>query len=122
MKKFIAMIVITITLGACSKSAGDNYVGQWQVDGNSTLGQNLQIMSKNANQPLILPIITITKSGDLYLVKDGNDSILKMERFCPTGATLKETKLVCNPEFELTFDATTGKLLTPTLGTFTKIN
>ena len=122
MKKFIAMIVIAITLGACSKSAGDNYVGQWQVDGNSTLGKTFLTILKDDKKPMILPTMTITKSGDIYLVKDSKDSILYIERFCPTGATLKDAKLVCSPEFELTFDQTTGTLLTTSSGTFTKIN
>ena len=122
MKKILSILAASLALGACSKSASDNYVGQWQMDQNGKPWQFISSLYKSADKSTPLPIITISKSGDVYLVKDGNDSYLKMEQYCPTGATLKDTKLVCSPEFELTFDATTGTLLTTSLGGFTKIS
>jgi len=121
MKKLIAMIILAVTLGACSKSMNDNYVGQWQMDGNGLLGDMMQ-QSIAKDKSIKMPIFNIVKSGEIYLVKDEGKSIIAVSSFCASGATLKDSKLICSPQFEFTFDPTTGKLLTPTLGTFTKIN
>ena len=123
MKKLIAMIIIAITLGACSKSAGDNYLGEWKMDGGvkNVFGVPMTA-AEEINAWGSLPIITITKSGDLYIIKTVNNSAIKMQNGCPTGATLKDSKLVCNDQFEISFDQTTNKLLTAGFGTFSKVS
>ena len=121
MKKLLAMIIIAMTLGACSKSAGDNYIGEWKMDGNGVMGDMTKAMQVDKSI-LNVPTFNLVKSGDIYLIKDVGKSQINVSAFCASGATLKDSKLVCSPQFEFTFDATTGKLLTPTLGTFTKIN
>ncbi|MBX9865443.1 MAG: hypothetical protein K2Y14_00905 [Burkholderiales bacterium] len=108
MKKFIAMIVIAITLGACSKSAGDNYVGTWVLDEGSVF---------SGAKPT--PSISITKSGTIYIVKDIGKAQIVLGP-CSGGATLKEdTKLYCQPAFSFGYDENTHKLLSP-LGSFSK--
>ena len=105
MKKLIALIIIAMTLGACSKSAGDNYIGNWKMDGKGTLLRMGFNSDDSINSMGTLPIISITKSGDLYMVKDiNNPTMLKVAQMCPTGASLKDNKLVCNAQFEIVFD------------------
>ena len=114
MKKFIAMIVIAITLGACSKSADDNYVGKWQMDE----PEGITINKSEAPEPPM--VIIISKNGDIYkILNSPTNSTLK---YCSSGATLQDSKLVCSPEFALTFDSSTRKLMVTAFGTFTKIN
>jgi hypothetical protein len=119
MKKLIAMMIIAVTLGACSKSMSDNYVGKWQSDGNGMFAAMMQqqVSTKDKKN---MPIMIISKNGDIYKIVEAttNEPIA----YCPTGATLKDSKLDCAAQYEFTFDVSTGKLLTPTLGTFTKIN
>lgn len=122
MKKILSILAVSLALGSCSKSAGDNYIGQWQMDKEGRTWQLISNVYKNANKSTPLPIISISKSGDIYLIKSVNDSYAKMAEYCPTGATLKDAKLVCSPDFELTFDQSTETLLTTSLGAFTKIN
>lgn len=111
MKKLIVMIIIAITLGACSKLAGDNYIGDWQLDENNMLGK----------MPL-MPVISIAKSGSVYVIKDVKGTYPIALGPCSGGATLKEdTKLYCQPTFAFAYDETTHKLLSP-IGSFSKVN
>ncbi|MBP7781676.1 MAG: hypothetical protein KA049_01890 [Burkholderiales bacterium] len=116
MKKFIAMIIIAITLGACSKSAGDNYIGNWKMDDSDTLGKMPSVA-----------VLSITKSGSIYVVKDINNKEASgpsaFALVCSGGATLKDdTKLYCRPDFAFSYDETTHKLLTPLGITLSKVN
>ena len=123
MKKLLAMIIIAITLGACSKSAGDNYVGQWQSDGNGMSAQMVAAMTHqqvSAQDKKNMPIMIISKNGDIYKIVEATTK--EPIAYCPTGATLKDSKLECAGQYEFVFDVTTGKLQSSTLGTFTKIN
>lgn len=118
MQKLIAILAVSLTLCSCSKSAGDNYIGSWQSDGNGIF--SAMIKQQSTQDKKNMPIMIISKNGDIYKIVDKttNEPIA----YCPTGATLKDSKLECAGQYEFVFDVTTGKLQTSTLGTFTKIN
>lgn len=116
MRKVLISICVGFVITACSptNNATDNYVGTWLLDTNSGTGTSLKPNEKVE--------VTISNSGNLYLIKDAvnptaADNIMNM--MCPTGATIKDSKLSCSENFAFAYDANSGKLLSP-LGTFSR--
>ena len=80
----LTTVVLGIMMSSCSKTGGDQFIGEWEA-------------------------FTIEKSGDLYIITQ-NDTH-KPFMYCPSGASYQQGKLDCGSGLSFGYDNRNDTLL-----------